>query len=240
MVVGVVVAAGQGSRMGFRKQYGRLAGRPMWRWSVEALFRGGVERAVLVVPQDDLAALAAEVAPGWRDRLSLVAGGPTRACSVANGVRALLSLPGAVDGWIAVHDAARPFVSPDDVARVIAAARAHGGAILAEPCVDTMKRANDEGWIAETLPRASLWRAQTPQVFPGRWFQAALDSGAWDEMATDEAAVFERLGYPVRLVQATGVNVKVTTPADWAWATWWAEQGRGETPGRGESSCVWV
>ncbi|MCL6547395.1 MAG: 2-C-methyl-D-erythritol 4-phosphate cytidylyltransferase [Alicyclobacillus sp.] len=254
---GILVAAGHGTRMGFRKQYTLLAGLPMWERAAEALLAGGVEHVWVVVPPEDVAAVERHVTARGRESLfSVVAGGSTRCDSVRHGLSAVLSVcreqPSPVedapvsrmgasdaparsvsDVLVAVHDAARPFVLAQDVEAVIAAAERCGGAVLGQPCADTIKRV-DDGRIVETVPRAYLWQAQTPQVFRASWLWEAYQRLQEREVVpTDDAEVVERgLGYRVQMVRAQGWNLKVTTPSDLEFAHWLAERRWG-----GERAC---
>jgi 2-C-methyl-D-erythritol 4-phosphate cytidylyltransferase len=128
---------------------------------------------------------------------------------------------------IAVHDAARPFVTADAVARVIAAAAEAGGAILALPASDTVKEVDEAREIRATLDRRRLWLAQTPQVFRLDLLRAAHARAQLDRLtATDDAALVERLGVGVRVVPCDSSNRKITTPEDLLWAEWQLARGR--------------
>jgi 2-C-methyl-D-erythritol 4-phosphate cytidylyltransferase len=120
--------------------------------------------------------------------------------------------------WVAVHDAARALVRPEDVSRVVAAAKAHGAALLAVPATDTVKRVVD-GTVKDTPARSECWIAQTPQVFRTELLREALArADAAGFVGTDDAQLVERLGAPVRVVEGHGSNRKITTPGDLAWA----------------------
>jgi 2-C-methyl-D-erythritol 4-phosphate cytidylyltransferase len=125
----------------------------------------------------------------------------------------LAALPPDVE-WVAVHDAARPLVRAADVTRVVAAARRHGAALLAVPVRDTLKRVSG-GRVAETLPRAACWAAQTPQVFRVELLREALAKAeAEGFQGTDDAQLVERLGVPVEVVEGDPSNLKITWPED--------------------------
>ena len=171
------------------------------------------ESVVVVVAPDRLDEWRrCAAAEGW-PVAALVPGGATRGDSVRAGFDALR---GAGDcGTVAIHDGARPLVLPAHVRACLAAADAHGAAVLAAPVTDTIKRVQ-EGYVAETLDRAALWAAQTPQCF-----RAALLTAAFDWMRasgavpfTDEAGMVEAYGQPVRVVPGDPTNIKVTTPGD--------------------------
>jgi 2-C-methyl-D-erythritol 4-phosphate cytidylyltransferase len=232
-VFGVLVAAGRGTRIGFKKQFAVLADKPVWAWSAERLAAGGINRIWLVVPAEDVNHASAQAAElGLAGRIGIVQGGATRPASVYAGVRAAMSdwAGRPEELWIAVHDAVRPFVSPDDVRRTVEAAVKAGAAILGQLCADTLKRVNADGHIVETIPRDGVWQAQTPQVFRADLLMQALESSRLEAVVTDESVLFERMGVAPRMVAATAVNFKITTPADFDLArrlatSWEAQDG---------------
>jgi 2-C-methyl-D-erythritol 4-phosphate cytidylyltransferase len=206
----VVVAAGRSARMGADKIWVDLGSRPVLAWSVEALDRSDlVDRLVLVVAPDRQRD-AAEVGAGYRVPTDVVVGGERRRDSVGAGLAVLVDCE-----WIVVHDGARPFVTPDLVARGLAAARDTGAAIAALPAKDTIKRVSGRE-VVETLSRAELWAVQTPQVFRRELLAAALASTTAD--VTDEATLVERIGGVVRVFEGSAANFKITTPDDLALA----------------------
>ncbi len=236
-IAGIVVAAGQGNRFGGKKQFWVLAGEPVWRHSVQALVKGGVEEVWMTVPAEDVAEVSAHVASHPFDvPVYVLAGGRSRADSVGQAVLAATAALSPTkrseletcewSRWLVVHDAARPFVSPADVGRVIAAARSNGGAILARPVRDTVKRV-EGGRVASTVARENLWLAETPQVFVAEWLRRAYleqsEALEWDTV-TDEASLMEHLGHPVTVVTCAGINLKITEPVDWELAQWLAVQ----------------
>lgn len=213
----VVPAAGRGSRMGTElpKQYLQLAGRTVLEHTLSAL---------LSHPQIDGVTVALSANdPHWPSMESMhgkpivaVTGGAERADSVLAALRhALPSLND--DTWMLVHDAARPNLHADDLSRlleVLNAQDAHG-AILAARVADTLKRANAQQHIAETVDRSTLWRALTPQVFRRGELRAALERAqSQGVVVTDEAMAMERQGHSVQLVEGRADNLKITTPAD--------------------------
>lgn len=216
----LIPAAGSGSRFGSDrpKQYAALAGRPMLEHTVRALAARREISCVHVVlaPDDDVFAtcrwdgLYAEVAP-------LYCGGPTRAGTVLN---ALMALRGRADDedWVLVHDAARPCVSAAELDRlfVVLSGDAVGG-LLALPVADTLKRADAQSRVAQTLPRDGVWRALTPQMFRYRLLVEGL-CRAGPHGVTDEAAAVELLGLRPRLIAGAATNIKVTYAEDLALA----------------------
>lgn len=209
--VALLMAAGSGSRFGapLPKQYSMLAGRPVIRHAAEALLREGGVDALLPVCAPEMMTTVTAALEGL-PCLPPVAGGATRQASVLAGLEALAADPPAV---VLVHDAARPVVPPGTVAALMKALESHPGAIPAQPVSDTLKR-GEAGLIVETVPRAGLFRAQTPQAFR---LALLLDAhrGAASE-ATDDAQLLEAAGLTVALVPGHESNVKITWPEDLA------------------------
>ncbi len=210
----VMPAAGHGRRMneaaGLAKQYLPLAGRCVIEHALAPFLADPHCRGIVV-------ALAAgdqrfgSLPPASDPRVSTVIGGAERRDSVAAGLAALSSRAAATD-WVLVHDAARPCLPATDLAALLdALPGSPAGALLAVPLVDTLKRADGEGAVLATLPRAGLWRAQTPQAFRHGRLQQALER---HPAATDEASAVEALGDQPRLVEGSPDNLKVTTAAD--------------------------
>jgi 2-C-methyl-D-erythritol 4-phosphate cytidylyltransferase/2-C-methyl-D-erythritol 2,4-cyclodiphosphate synthase len=214
----LIVAGGRGNRFGgpLPKQYALLGGQPILRHTL-AVFRAtpGIDRIQVVIASGDEAPYQTAIA-GF-DLPSPVEGGVSRQHSVLNGLEALVAKP---PDLVAIHDAARPFVRPADIAACLKALSVPGvdGAVLGVPLADTLKRV-DGGAIAETVPRAHLWRAQTPQVFRYAALleahRAAASLGANEATAlTDDAAVAERAGLRVVMVAGHDDNRKITSADD--------------------------
>jgi 2-C-methyl-D-erythritol 4-phosphate cytidylyltransferase/2-C-methyl-D-erythritol 2,4-cyclodiphosphate synthase len=222
--IALVVAAGRGTRLGgpLPKQYLPLAGRPVLRYSLEALARHpGIDAVRVVFNPDDAAHY--EAAVRGLDLLAPVAGGAARQDSVRLGLE---SLAAAAPKRVLIHDGARPFLDRGTIDRVLAALDAAPGAIPALPVKDTLKR-GAEGRVVETVDRAQLWRAQTPQGFRYAEILAAHRAAAGSELS-DDAAVAERAGLPVRLVAGSEANVKVTTAEDLHQAARWLAAQAGD------------
>jgi 2-C-methyl-D-erythritol 4-phosphate cytidylyltransferase len=215
----VIAAAGRAARFGGRvpKPYLRIAGKTLLERALRTLTAvPGIAGGAVVLASGDRH--FERLPPALRRRVVAVAGGDTRAESVLNGLLALVT--GRDDDWVLVHDAARPVVTAREVVALVRACRRDPvGGLLAVPVADTVKRAGADGRSDGSLPRESLWRALTPQMFRlGRLREAlrrALDSGF---EATDEAAAMERLGERPLLVEGSPANVKVTRPGDLALA----------------------
>jgi len=216
MIGVVLVAGGRGRRFGgeVAKQFQPLAGVPLLAWAARRVSTvPGVTTLVVVAAPEEYercrALLASLALP-----LRLAPAGEERQQSVSSG----LALLEAACELVIVHDAVRPLVEPRAVAACVEAARATGAAVLAAPVADTVKRA-DGGLVAETVPRHGLWLAQTPQVFRTDLLRRAhAEAARLGVLATDDAALVERLGAPVRIVPGSPLNRKITTPDDLAWA----------------------
>jgi len=223
----VIAAAGQATRYGgpVPKPYLRIAGRTLLEHGLRTFDSvKGIAGGVVVLASGDRR--FERLPPAVRRRVAAVAGGPTRAASVLHGLQALVTAkPG---DWVLVHDAARPCLRRQDVEALIAACRRDPvGGLLAVPVADTVKQADERGRSARTLPRAGLWRAQTPQMFRhGRLLGALRRALAAGFEPGDEAAAIEKLGDVPLLVEGSPLNVKVTRPADLAFAEAVLRMGR--------------
>ena len=207
-VTAIIAAGGTGRRLGadVPKQLLAVGGVPILQRSVEAfLTHPEVSDVVVALP----VSMTAEP-PQWLRGVRIVTGGDSRQASVANAFDEVSSASDVV----LVHDAARPFVSGEVISRAIAAAAAHGAAIVAVPVSDTVKRIADGDVIAETIPRDEVFLAQTPQAFRRSVLERAVALGRSGVEATDEAALVERTGHRVRVVCGEVSNVKITTASD--------------------------
>ncbi len=211
----IIVAAGAGLRAGgdTPKQWRALLGKPVVRWSAEALLCAGAARLAVVVSAGAhaLAQAALQGLPG----LEIVQGGAERIDSVRAGLAAL-----GEDGRraVLVHDAARPFLTRAHVEAVLAPLAAHDGALLALPVSDTLKRGGRDGVVIETAPREALWRAQTPQAFRPGVLETAYAAWPAGEIPTDDSAVVERAGGRVALVAGDPLLMKLTYAEDFPMA----------------------
>ena len=219
-VTAILAAGGRGERFGASqpKQLSVIGGRSILERSVQLLVsHPEVAEVVVALPPS----LAADP-PAWLrhapKQLKVVAGGPRRQDSVANAFAAISDETDVV----VIHDAARPFASPELVSRTIAAAAEAGAALAALRARDTVKRsrpAKAGHYVAETVPRETIHLAQTPQAFRREVLAAALEYGAREAIeATDEATLAERAGHDVRLVEGETTNIKITTQDDMAMA----------------------
>lgn len=224
-----------GSGAGPRKQFLTLNGVPVWMRSLAAFEQvDGVAEIAVVVPEGEGDRIEEEWAARFGERsgnkpVRFVAGGPTRQESVARGLAALSD----TCRWVVVHDGVRPLVTPSLIERVLAAARVSGAATAGIPVSDTVKRVDEDGRVVETLPRAALRAIQTPQAFSRELLERAharaRDEGAG--AATDDAALVERLGAAVTVVEGDPGNIKLTYPADRDVAAALLRRREGPAPG---------
>lgn len=219
MNVAIVAAAGRGERAGGGqpKQFREISGKPIIIHALESFERcETVARVVVVVPAGDVARVRDLVTTfGLRKVERAVAGGATRTQSTRLGLQIFGDVACNV---VAVHDGARPLVTPEDVDRVVREAERTGAAILAAPASDTIKEV-EGGAVLRTLERARLWHAQTPQCFRHDLLSRAYELAAADGLdGTDDSALVERLGVRVSVVEGSPHNVKITTPQDFALA----------------------
>lgn len=211
----VIVAAGRGERAGQEggpKQYRLVGGVPVIRRTVEAFASCGLAGRIIVVVHRDDDKLAAEALAGIDGNISLVTGGATRQASTLLGLQALADNPPA---QVMIHDAVRPFIDRELLARILTALGGENGAIPALAVSDTLKKA-DKKVICGTVERAGLYAAQTPQAFPFlailKAHLSAAESGRSD--FTDDASICEWAGIPVNIVEGSPENVKLTWKRD--------------------------
>ncbi|APR05482.1 2-C-methyl-D-erythritol 4-phosphate cytidylyltransferase [Thauera chlorobenzoica] len=223
----IVPAAGSGSRMGAvrPKQYLPLLGRPLIHHALATLCAApAIDKVFVVLSVDDAewarhdwSALGSKLVP-------LFCGGATRADSVLGGLRAIAD-EAAQSDWVLVHDAARPCLASWHIDKLIRElAGEEVGGLLAVPVADTLKRADEQRHVVETVARDSLWQAQTPQMFRYVMLRRALETA---REVTDEASAIEMAGLRPRLVQGDATNLKVTYPLDLHLAEWILHNRRG-------------
>lgn len=214
--VALVPAAGLGLRMGgsVRKQFRTVGGFPLVVHALRVLQSSPIiDGIVLAVPATDLQYCRRDIveAHGFTKVLHVVAGGQERQDSVR---QALAVVDERVD-IVVIHDAVRPCVTELMVKQVVEAAKAEGAAIIALPMRDTVKQVGPGGLIERTIDRKPLWLAQTPQAFRRDWLQDAHRKAHAEGLAaTDDAYLLEWMGHPVRVLEGSGENIKVTRPED--------------------------
>lgn len=210
----ILAAAGRSSRFhdkNYKKPFAPLANKPVWLHSAEKFVnRADVKQLIVVVAPDDMEYFQFKFSANTAILgIETVAGGSERTESIAN---ALARVKPEID-FVAVHDAARPCLADEWISKVFDAAEKSGAAILAIPVAGTLKRVGSDHQIEETVPRAAMWEAQTPQVFRRELLMEA-HAQRGDLAATDDAQLVERLGHAVRVVPGSPVNLKIATRED--------------------------
>ena len=214
--VAIITAAGIGKRMNANqpKQYLELAGRPILSHTLEKFERAkSVDAIVLVCDVSSLSLVKSVILKKYPSPKVkwVVSGGVKRQDSVHAGIKAI---PMGTQN-ICVHDGVRPFITPELIDKSFEEAENHGACIVAIPMKDTIKRVDNEGRIVETVERAGLWRAQTPQTFKYEIIETAMKQAMTEGFyGTDEAMLVERLGHEIYILSGDEKNIKITTPED--------------------------
>jgi len=211
----VILAAGNGVRFGDEngKHFVLVDGIPVVVRSVRAFEESPlIDEIIVVTREDDIGACEQLFREsGFTKIKCVIAGGADRQASAKLGFDAIN--PHA--DFVSIHDAARCLVTPAIIADVAAEAYTHGAAVAAERAVDTIKRADEKGFITETLDRNIVWLAKTPQTFMADMYRAAVYTAEKDGIrATDDCAIVERLGFKIKLVDCGWTNIKITYPDD--------------------------
>lgn len=208
-VTAIIVAAGEGRRFGFSKQFALLGGKSVLDRCLEMFEAHKKVEAIVLVLKD--ISLKKEYLKRYRKIVAVAQGGKRRQDSVFSGFRQIDPEKAEI---VLVHDGVRSLVSEDLIDRVIEAAREAGAAVPAIPVEDTIKLV-EEDEVSRTLDREKLFRVQTPQGFSYRILKAALDKAKEENFhGTDEASLAERIGKKVVVVQGDHKNIKITTPED--------------------------
>lgn len=213
--VAIIVAAGQGSRMGTKinKQYLKLLDKPVLAHTIEVFEHHPLVDGIIVVTRQEEINLCYEevIFPyNFQKVIKVIAGGKERQDLVYQGLKAL---PCECE-LVVVHDGARPLITPKIIETAILEGSKEGAAIVAVPVKDTIKRQR-EGYVCETIPREEIWAVQTPQVFSKKIiieaYEVAYNHGYY---GTDDASLVERIGKQVKIVRGSYDNIKITTPED--------------------------
>jgi 2-C-methyl-D-erythritol 4-phosphate cytidylyltransferase len=216
--VAVIPAAGMGIRMGAAraKQFMELDGVPLLAWTLAPFQRSGaVDALIVVAPAEEVEYCDREIAKrfGLNKVLTVVAGGPTRQDSVRRGILA----SGGEYGLVLIHDGVRPMIDEILIDRIVSLARQWGPVVSGLPARETIKEVDKDRLVVKTYDRSQVWLIQTPQVFPYPviWeaHERAFQEG-W--VSTDDGTLVERMGVPVRVVEGSERNIKITTPNDLA------------------------
>ena len=218
MTSAIIVAAGQGTRMGpgMDKLFLEVAGRPLVAHTWQRFDGAKCINEIVLVVREGLQGAFTELAAGLhlQKPFRIAVGGQQRQDSVWNGLEAL-SRDAA---FVAIQDAARPCASEGLIVATIHAARETGAAVAAQRVTDTIKESAEGEFVARHLDRARLWSVQTPQSFRVEVIRKALAAVRQKGLlVTDDTAACELIGQPVRLVESLAPNPKLTVPADLAW-----------------------
>ena len=213
----IILAAGKGVRMQskIQKQYLLLGGRQVIYYSLKAFEESTVDQIILVVSQGDQEygkSLVEEY--GFQKVVNIVEGGKERYHSVYEGLKAMEKCD-----YVLIHDGARPFVTCDIIERAIQGARQYDACVISMPVKDTIKLTDASQFVTETPRRDRVWMMQTPQAFAYSLVRKAYDmlaeSGANGRVITDDAMVVETfLNHPIKLIEGSYSNIKLTTPDD--------------------------
>jgi 2-C-methyl-D-erythritol 4-phosphate cytidylyltransferase len=214
MVSAIIVAAGSSRRMGFDKLFAPLAGKPVLWHSIKAFNDAKDVDEILVVTREDRMDEVEDLVSsgGFTKVTKVISGGEERHISVWNGLQAVDSQGSE---FIAIHDGARPLVTPELIKACLDLAKTHGAASCASQIPDTVKRASIEQMVTESVERTGLWAMQTPQVFSsGLILQAYAALVAKHEIVTDEVSAVQKLGKKIALLKNDDWNLKITFPHD--------------------------
>ncbi|NLB60580.1 MAG: 2-C-methyl-D-erythritol 4-phosphate cytidylyltransferase [Lentisphaerae bacterium] len=215
MNCGIIVAAGRGERMGpdVDKVFLSLGAKPVLVYSLLAFEKcTDIEEVILVVRKDRIESARCAVQMfGCTKVRKIIAGGSQRQISVSHGLAEL----GEDTAIVAVHDGARPCITPALISETIKSAKQHGSGVAAVKITDTVKEVEKGMQISRTIDRTKLWRAQTPQTFKRELLEKAFQAVRKKKLrVTDEAAAVELVSRTVRLVPASSSNIKITSPDD--------------------------
>lgn len=217
MNVAIIVAAGSGTRFGSAvpKQFLEICGKPLLIHTLERFeFCRAIDEIVLILSAAEIENFRRILSQYPLRKISkIVAGGDTRAASVLNGLNAI---DGTTIEIVAVHDGARPLVTIEEITKTVEKARETNAACLAAKVTDTIKKVSD-GKIVETIDRANLRRALTPQCFRFEILKRAFEENEI-EAATDECSLVEKSGFEIAVVEGSVRNIKITTPEDFVLA----------------------
>jgi 2-C-methyl-D-erythritol 4-phosphate cytidylyltransferase len=202
----IISAGGQGKRMGRPKQFIEVAGKPILEWTISVFQKCDMIDEIILVVNEDRVDQAKKF--NYSKIVNIVVGGEARQDSVRNGLKVL----SADTEIVAIHDGARPMITTDIIENAIVEAKESGAAVVGVPVCDTIKRVtSNELRVTGTVDRSALWRAQTPQVFRKDIITKAYQQA---EKVTDDSALVEKMGVPVKMVIGSYQNIKITTPFD--------------------------
>ena len=215
-VTAIVPAAGRGMRMrgDISKQYLPLAGKPILVHTLLALEQcPAIDEVILAVREKEVAHCKEEIVEKFalKKIKEIIAGGERRQDSIYNALKMIR--PNC--DLVLIHDSVRPFITEEIILRTIEETKLHGAVAMAIPLTDTIKQGDGEGFVKKTLNRDELWSIQTPQGFKYSLIQKAYSQAYEDGFyGTDDASLVERIEHPVKMVEGSPENIKITTPED--------------------------
>ena len=215
MLSAIIVAGGSSQRMGFDKLFAVIASEPVIAHAIRAFERATSVTEIVVVARAERHDEIEKITSGtdFKKIRAIVPGGERRQDSV----RAGLDRIDRDAKYVAVHDAARPLIVPEQIERAFAQCRVHGAAALAQPVNDTLKRADADLLVVGSVDRHELYAMQTPQIFERKLIEDAYRAVHAEKiLVTDEVSAVERLGYKIALVLNDDSNLKITYPRDLA------------------------
>lgn len=215
-ITAIVLAAGQGKRMNSKtaKQYLLLNDKPVLYYSLKAFEDSNVDDIILVVGQGEIEYVRDYIVQFYQFKkvYNIIEGGKERYNSVYNALNFIIGT-----SYVLIHDGARPFVTNDIIDRVIKSVIESKACIVGMPVKDTIKIADKAGFVFDTPAREDVWMIQTPQAFEFTMIKKAYDTIMKEDsiQVTDDAMVLEHtLNYPIRLIEGSYQNIKITTPED--------------------------
>jgi 2-C-methyl-D-erythritol 4-phosphate cytidylyltransferase len=213
MLSAIIVAGGSSQRMGFDKLFAVIAGEPVIAHAIRAFDHATSVSEIVVVAREERHDEIRKITSGagFKKIRAIVPGGERRQESV----RAGLDRIDRDAKYVAVHDAARPLITPEQIERLVEQCRIHGAAALAQPVNDTLKRASADLLVVGSVDRHQLYAMQTPQIFERKLIEDAYRAVCAENiLVTDEVSAVERLGYKIALVLNDDFNLKITYPRD--------------------------
>lgn len=231
--IGIVLAAGRGSRMNsdVAKQYMLIQGKPVLYYSLKAFEESVVDEIIIVTSRDEITFCQKEIVERYHFSKvkHIVAGGEERYHSVYQGICACENCD-----YVLIHDGARPFITTDKIAEIVACVQHEKAVVVGMPVKDTIKLADANCYVKETPNRKDVWMIQTPQTFSFDLVKEAYDTLIQNEqeileqgiIITDDAMVVEQFkGVKIKLMEASYQNIKITTPEDLLIANVFLEKG---------------
>lgn len=215
----ILGAAGKSKRLGFDKIMTPIAGKTVLEYSLDALEEAPSVGRIILATRKDLIEPLTEMVKKRKKKIEVIEGGVERQDSISNGLQKTKA------DYVLIHDAARPLLNAEMIEKLLEQARKKGSAVCAQRATDTVKRAQEDGKVEETLDRSTIWLMKTPQVFERKLICDAYEHVQKNKIAvTDDAAAVEALGKEVYLLDVGGFNLKITRETDWKLVEMWLKQ----------------